>query len=55
MIPVFVVPEIFKGTKQKCQRYFLLSQFLSELAGLVVNILIARFMTCATEQHKGKE
>ena len=28
---------------------------LSELAELAVSILIARFMTYATEQHKGKE
>ena len=27
MIPVFVVPQIFKSTEQMCQRYFLLSQF----------------------------
>jgi len=27
MIPVFVVPQIFKDTEQKCHRYFLLSQF----------------------------
>ena len=32
-----------------------LKDILSELAGLVVNILIARFMTYATEQHKRKE
>lgn len=27
MIPVLIVPQIFKDTEQKCQRYFLLSQF----------------------------